>query len=79
MMARRQRAEQRLHPWRADPMQDEGSYVCDSCGEEIVVPIDLSQGSSQAYEEDCPVCCRPMLVHVRLDREGHVEVWAEGC
>ena len=26
-------------------MKDEASYVCDSCGEEIVVPIDLSAGN----------------------------------
>ena len=25
-------------------MKDEASYLCDSCGEEIVVPIDLSAG-----------------------------------
>jgi len=29
-------------------MNDEASYVCDSCGEEIVVPIDLSAGASQS-------------------------------
>jgi hypothetical protein len=34
-------------------MNDEASYVCDSCGEEIVVPIDLSAGASQEYVEDC--------------------------
>ena len=28
-------------------MKDEASYQCDSCGEEIAVPIDLSAGSSQ--------------------------------
>jgi hypothetical protein len=28
-------------------MKDEASYNCDSCGEEIVVPIDLSAGTSQ--------------------------------
>jgi hypothetical protein len=28
-------------------MNDEVSYTCDSCGEEIVVPIDLSAGTSQ--------------------------------
>jgi hypothetical protein len=38
-------------------MKDQASYVCDSCGEEIVVPIDLSAGSAQEYVEDCPVCC----------------------
>ena len=58
-------------------MKDEASYVCDFCGEEIVVPIDLSAGSEQEYVEDCPVCCRPNVVHVEVDGEGGVRVWAE--
>lgn len=57
-------------------MRDEASYVCDSCGEEIVLPIDLSAGSEQAYVEDCPVCCRPNLIHVEVDDDGDVRVWA---
>jgi hypothetical protein len=40
-------------------MNDEASYVCDSCGEEIVIPLDLTAGASQHYVEDYPVCCRP--------------------
>ena len=59
-------------------MKDEASYHCDACGEEIVVPIDLSAGSSQEYVEDCPVCCRPSVVHVEIDEDGDVRVWAEG-
>jgi Cysteine-rich CPXCG len=59
-------------------MQDEASYVCEACGEEIVVPIDLSAGESQEYVEDCPVCCRPNLVHVEIDDAGQVRVWVEG-
>src|SRR5579884_1587809 len=51
-------------------MKDEASYTCDSCGEEIVVPIDLSAGTSQEYVEDCPVCCRPNVIHVEVDEEG---------
>ena len=39
-------------------MKDEASYSCDSCGEEIVVPIDLTAGSRQEYVEDCPA--RPL-------------------
>jgi hypothetical protein len=31
---------------QGETMNDEASYTCDSCGEEIVVPIDLSAGSS---------------------------------
>ena len=27
-----------------DIMHDEGSYICQACGEEIVVPLDVSEG-----------------------------------
>jgi len=58
-------------------MNDEASYTCDSCGEEIVVPIDLSAGTSQEYVEDCPVCCRPNVIHVEVEEDGDVRVWAQ--
>jgi DNA-directed RNA polymerase subunit RPC12/RpoP len=59
-------------------MQDEASYVCQACGEEIVIPLDLSEGSSQEYVEDCPVCCRPNVIHVEIDEDGEARAWAEG-
>jgi DNA replicative helicase MCM subunit Mcm2 (Cdc46/Mcm family) len=58
-------------------MQEEASYVCDSCGEEIVVPVDPSAGASQEYVEDCPICCHPNVIHIEIDDEGDVRVWAE--
>lgn len=58
-------------------MQPDSSYVCDHCGEEIVVPIDLSAGEAQSYVEDCPVCCSPNLIHVSLDRDGGVVLRSE--
>jgi hypothetical protein len=58
-------------------MQDEASYTCDGCGEEIVIPLDLSQGASQEYVEDCPVCCRANLIYVEIDEDGTATVWAE--
>jgi hypothetical protein len=58
-------------------MDSDAVYVCDACGEEIVVPVDPSAGEEQEYVEDCPVCCRPNVIHVELDREGNVRVWAE--
>lgn len=58
-------------------MRDEASYFCDSCGEEIVIPIDLSEGETQEYIEDCPVCCHPNVIHVEVDRRGNVQVRAE--
>ncbi len=57
-------------------MKDEASYVCDACGEEIVVPIDLSAGATQEYVEDCPVCCRPNVIHIEIDEDDDVRVWA---
>jgi hypothetical protein len=59
-------------------MKDEANDTCDSCGEEIVVPIDLSAGTSQEYVEDCPVCCRPNLIHVEVEEDGDVRVWRNG-
>ena len=58
-------------------MQDEASYICDACGEEIMVPLDLSAGSTQEYVEDCPVCCRPNVIHVVVEGDGDVRVWGE--
>jgi len=56
--------------------QTEGSYLCDACGEEIVIPLDLSEGSHQLYVEDCPVCCRANIIHVEIDDDGRPRVWA---
>ncbi len=58
-------------------MQNEASYICDACGEEIVVPLDLSAGECQEYIEDCPVCCRPNVIHIEFDVDGEANVWAE--
>ncbi len=58
-------------------MQQEASYICDACGEEIVIPLDVAAGASQEYVEDCPVCCRPNLIHVEIEEEGVARVWAE--
>ena len=58
-------------------MREEASYVCDACGEEIEIPVDISQGPQQEYVEDCPVCCRPNVIHVEFEEDGEVRAWAE--
>ncbi len=58
-------------------MQDEASYLCPACGEEIVIPIDLSAGDEQQYVEDCPVCCHPNLIRVAISDQGDATVWVE--
>jgi hypothetical protein len=34
-------------------------------------------GMSQEFVEDCPVCCRPNVVHVEIDDDGEVRAWGE--
>jgi len=55
---------------------EEAAYLCDACGEEIVVPVDLTAGESQEYVKDCPVCCRPNIIHVEIGEDGEARVWA---
>ena len=57
-------------------MNDEATYTCDACGEEVVIPIDPSAGSIQEYVEDCPVCCRANVIHVEIDEDDGARVWA---
>ncbi len=57
---------------------DQGAYTCPTCGESIIIPLDLTQGTDQEYIEDCPVCCNPNIVHVELDPQWpDPRVWAE--
>ena len=58
-------------------MKDEASYICDACGEEIVITVDPSAGAGQEYVEDCPVCCRANVIHVQFDENREASVWAE--
>jgi hypothetical protein len=55
----------------------EATYVCDSCGEEIVIPVDPLQGANQEYVEDCPVCCAPNVIHIEFDDDHTPRAWAE--
>lgn len=52
----------------------EGAYACPECGEEIVIPIDVGAGEEQEYVEDCPVCCCPVVLLVRIDEDGFVSI-----
>ena len=72
-MAKRRKRRRDL----ATSAQQEAVYFCDSCGEEIVVPVDISAGSHQDYVEDCPVCCHPMTLHVDIDPDGEAHIQGE--
>ena len=73
------RDQLKVNPYKKSSaeVRDEASYTCGGCGEDIVIPLDLSQGSCQEYIEDCPVCCRSNVIHVEIDEDGNARVWAE--
>ncbi len=56
-------------------MLEDVSVTCPYCWESIPLELDLSAGS-QTYIEDCSVCCRPIVVVLRVDDEGGFEVEA---
>ena len=58
-------------------MDETGTYICDSCGEEIEVSLDPSAGSHQHYVEDCPVCCVPNVLDISWDDDGLAVVRAQ--
>ena len=59
-------------------LREQGAYICPTCGERIVIPLDSSAGAEQEYVEDCPVCCNPNIVHVETDPDWErPRVWAE--
>jgi transcription elongation factor Elf1 len=52
-------------------MQDSLSLTCPHCGEDFSLALDVSEGSAE-FTVDCEVCCRPMLVSVRIN-DGAIE------
>ncbi len=57
-------------------MDNEATYICNACGEEIVIPIDLTEGTNQQYVEDCPVCCHPCVIQLQIREDGEIDVSA---
>ena len=49
---------------------------CPFCGEAISIVVDTSAGS-QAYVEDCQVCCQPMQIRVDVDDGELLSVTAD--
>lgn len=45
---------------------------CPYCGETIELVVDCSI-EEQSYIEDCPVCCRPITLHLRTAADGGVD------
>jgi hypothetical protein len=53
-------------------MIESTSIRCPFCGERFEALVDASAGSAD-YVEDCPVCCRPIELHLRTGADGDFE------
>ncbi len=58
-------------------MPEEATYLCPYCGEEVVIPIDVTEGEQQEYVEDCPICCSPVVIRLEFREDGGVDCSAE--
>ncbi len=54
-----------------DPTASSGSssYTCPSCFETVDTAPDPGGGHHQTYVEDCPLCCRPNVLHASWDTD----------
>ena len=52
-------------------MVDSIHIRCPFCGERFEALVDASGGDAD-YVEDCPVCCRPIEMHLQVGDDGEV-------
>lgn len=45
---------------------------CPFCGERFEALVEPSEGEAD-YVEDCPICCRPIHLHLRTGMDGELE------
>lgn len=64
----------RKHAIPTQSSEVEGRYFCDTCSQEVFVPVDVSAGRHQDYVEECPVCGSPMLLHVDIQPDGRARI-----
>jgi len=53
------------------------NWVCQYCGEENEIWIDLTVLENQDFIEDCEVCCRPNRILIEHDKEDEEYIFVE--
>jgi C4-type Zn-finger protein len=53
-------------------MLDSIHITCPYCGERFEALVDGSGGDAE-YVEDCPVCCRPITLHLSIGDDGSLD------
>ena len=54
-------------------MNDDIEVTCPVCGEPSTISV-TAEEEDEEFVQDCPVCCRPWQVRVKVRRDGSVEV-----
>jgi uncharacterized Zn finger protein len=55
-------------------MENEIEISCPYCGEINVIEIDITEGLSQTFVQDCEVCCRPVELNISIDRNSNISI-----
>ena len=54
-------------------MDDAVEVSCPYCGEPSTISVGLEE-EDEEFVQDCPVCCRPWKVRIRIRRDGSADV-----
>lgn len=46
-------------------------YTCQWCGRDVAISVDPAGGRMQEWIEDCEMCCRPNILNITIERNGH--------
>lgn len=55
-------------------MGNEIEISCPYCGEINIIEIDITEGLSQIFVQDCEVCCRPVELNISIDRDSNISI-----
>ena len=58
-------------------IEQDYSFSCPYCGEELSVRLDWTGGKEQSFIQDCEVCCKPIQIAVRFEGDEVTQFSAE--
>jgi len=53
------------------------NWICQYCGEENQVWVDLTVVENQDFIEDCEICCRPNRILIKRNKEDEEYIFVE--
>lgn len=57
-------------------MDEAVDVTCPYCGEPSSISVGVEE-EDEEFVQDCPVCCRPWKVRIRIRRDGTADVSVE--